>query len=153
MTKFVGICIVLFVLAVGFLIVSPGQDVGALLEAYGSQPLLHKLAWIVIVLLPLVLLPTALWLCDSLLRQRKLANALESQLDGVRQGVRDLTKSQVDTDAALRHLARTDPEIAIGEMQQRLTEAERVTQVQQSRNEIGDLQSRVDAIRAQQDTA
>ena len=35
-------------------------------------------------------------------------------------------------------------------MQQRLTEAERIAQVQQQRNEIGDLQSRVDAIRGQQ---
>ena len=58
---------------------------------------------------------------------------------------------QVDADAAIRHLARTDPEDAIGAVAQRLTEAERTAQVQQSRNEIGDLQSRVDALRTQQE--
>ena len=63
---------------------------------------------------------------------------------------RELAKSQVDADAAVHHLARTDPEEAIGAVAQRLTEAERIAQVQQGRNEIGDLQSRVDALRVQQ---
>jgi uncharacterized coiled-coil DUF342 family protein len=58
--------------------------------------------------------------------------------------------SQVDAEAAVHHLARSDPEDAIGAVQQRLTEAERVAQVQQKRNEIADLQSRVDDIRTQQ---
>jgi DNA repair exonuclease SbcCD ATPase subunit len=90
------------------------------------------------------------WLCDTLVRQRKAAQALALRLDGVRQGVKELAKSQIDADVTVHHLARTDPEDAIGAVQQRLTEAERVAQVQQQRNEIGDLQSRVDAIRGQQ---
>jgi DNA repair exonuclease SbcCD ATPase subunit len=110
----------------------------------------QKLAWIVVAVLPFVLLVSALWLGDSLLRQRKTASALELRLDGVRQGVKDATTSQIGAEAALRHLARTDPEDAIGAVSQRLTEAERVAQVQQSRNEVGDLQSRVDGLRALQ---
>ena len=50
----------------------------------------------------------------------------------------------------MHHLARTDPENAIDAVQQRLGEAERAALVQQQRNEIGDLQSRVDGIRGQQ---
>src|SRR3984957_7726330 len=151
MGKFVGICVVLFMLAVGVLIVSGGSDIAALFAALRAEPFLEKVAWAVIVLVPLVLLPSAVWLCDTLVHQRKAAQALELRLDGVRQGAKELAKSQIDADAAVHHLARTDPENAIGAVQQRLTEAERIAQVQQQRNEIGDLPSRVDAIRGQQE--
>jgi DNA repair exonuclease SbcCD ATPase subunit len=72
------------------------------------------------------------------------------RLGDVRQGVQDLAKAQVDAESAVRQLVRSDPEDAIGAVQQRLTEAERVTQIQQSRNEIGDLPTRVEELRAQQ---
>jgi len=152
MAKFVGGCVVLFVLALGFVVATEAQDIAALFEAFRAEPLTHKLAWFVIVLIPLALIPSALWLCDSLIRQRKAASALEVRLGGVRQGVKELAGSQVDAEAAVHHLARTDPEDAIGAMQQRLTEAERLAQVQKSRNEVGDLQARVDEVRAQQQT-
>jgi chromosome segregation ATPase len=151
MVKFVGCCVVIFVLAAGFLAVSPGQDFAGIFEAYRSEPLTHKLAWIVVVLAPLVLIAAVIWLCDSLVRQRRITGVLERRLDGAWQGVREAAKAQVDAEAALHHLAHTDPENAIGAMEQRLTEAERVTQVQSARNEIGDLQVRVDGIRAQQE--
>src|SRR5580692_12924666 len=150
MGKFVGICVVVFMLVVGFVIVSAGSDLAAVLAALRAQPMLDKGAWAVIVLVPLVLLPSAVWLCDTLVRQRKAAQALELRLEGVRQGAKELAKSQIDAEAAVHHLARTDPEDAIGAVQQRLGEAERVAQVQAQRNEIGDLQSRVDTIRGQQ---
>jgi chromosome segregation ATPase len=150
MGKFVAGCILLFVFAVGFIVVTQAQDIAALFDAFRAEPVTHKLAWFVVVLVPLALIPAALWLTDALIRQRRAANALELRLGGVRAGVKELAKSQVDAEAAVHHLARTDPEAAIGAMGQRLTEAERVAQVQQTRNEIGDLQSRVDELRAQQ---
>jgi DNA repair exonuclease SbcCD ATPase subunit len=150
MTKFVGICVVLFVFAVGFIVVTQAQDIAALFEAFRAEPLTQKLAWFLAVLIPLALIPSAIWLCDALIRQRRVANALELRLGGVRQGVRDLARVQVDADAALHHLARTDPEEAIAAVTQRLTEAERSAQVQQNRNEFGDLQLRVDTLRGQQ---
>ena len=110
MGKLVGICVVLFMLAVGVSIVTGGPDLAALFAALRAAPLLEKVAWTVIVLVPLVLLPSAVWLCDTLVRQRKAAQALELRLDGVRQGVKELAKSQIDADAAVHHLARTDPE-------------------------------------------
>jgi chromosome segregation ATPase len=150
MGKFVGGCSLLFVFAVGFIVVTQAQDIAALFEAFRDQPLTQKLAWFVVVLVPLALIPSALWLCDALVRQRRAATALELRLGGVRAGVKELARSQIDADAAVHHLARTDPEAAIGAAGQRLTEAERLLQVQQNRNEIGDLQSRVDELRAQQ---
>lgn len=150
MAKFVGSCVVLFVLAVGFIVVTQAQDFAALFEAFRGEPLTQKLAWFLVVLIPIALIPSALWLCDAVIRQRKTTDALEIRLGGVRQGVKALVQAQVDADASIHHLARTDPEDAIGAVAQRLAEAERTAQVQQTRNEIGDLQTRVDALRTQQ---
>ncbi len=137
-------------LAVGFVVVSHAQDFAALFEAFRSEPLTQKLAWFVIVLVPLALIPSAIWLCDAVIRQRKAADELEMRLGGIRQAARELGNNQVETDAAIHHLARTDPETAIGDVTARLAEAERVLHVQQSRNEVGDLQAKVDALRIEQ---
>jgi chromosome segregation ATPase len=150
MPKVVGIGVLLFIFAVGFIVVTQAQDIAALFEAFRAEPLAEKLAWFVAVLIPLVFIPTALWLGERLMRQQQAANALELRLGGVRQGVRELTRSQVAAEASVHHLARTDPEDAIGGLAQRLSEAERLAQIQENRSEIGDLQSRVDELRARQ---
>lgn len=150
MSKFVGGCVVVFMLALGFVVITQAQDIAALLQAFRAEPLGQKLAWLLLVLIPLALIPSALWLSDSLIRQRKSASALELRLGGVRDSVKNLAKSQVDAEAAAHQLARTDPEDAIGTMQQRLGEAERILQVQSGRNEIGDLQTRVEQLQTQQ---
>jgi len=150
MPKVVGIGVLLFIVAVGFIVVTQAQDIAALFEAFRAEPLLQKLAWFVAVLIPLVFIPTTLWLGERLMRQQQAANALELRLSGVRQGVREMTRSQVAAEVSVHQLARTDPEDAIGAVTQRLTEAERLAQVQDSRNEIGDLQSRVDELRLRQ---
>jgi len=146
----VGICSALFVLAIGYLALGEGREAAALLDAFWSQPPLSKAAWAVVVLVPIVLVPAALWLGEVLVRQRQAAQALELRLGGVREDVKALAKPQADTEAAVHHLVRTDPEDAIVTMQQRLTEAERFAQIQQSRSEASDLAARVEQLRAQQ---
>ena len=146
----VGICSALFVLAIGYLALGEGREAAALLDAFWSQPLLSKAAWAIVVLMPIVLVPAALWLGEVLVRHRHAAQALELRLGGVRQDVNALAKPQAHAEAAVHHLVRTDPEDAIVSMQQRLTEAERFAQIQQSRNETGDLAARVEQLRAQQ---
>jgi hypothetical protein len=146
----VGICGALFVLAIGYLALGEGREAAALLDAFWSQPPLSKAAWAIVVLVPIVLVPAALWLGEVLVRQRRAAQTLELRLGGVREDVKALAKPQADTEAAVHHLVRTDPEDAILTMQQWLTEAERFAQIQQSRNESGDLASRVEQVRAQQ---
>ena len=150
MGKIVGICVALLVLAVGFLFLTEGRETVALFNAFRSQPLLSQGAWAVIALVAVALLFCAIWLCSVLVRRRGSVRRLDPRLDGVRAGVKGLVKTQVEADAALHNLARTDPEDAIHALQQRLTEAERFAHVQQGRNEAGDLPSRVDYIRAQQ---
>jgi seryl-tRNA synthetase len=144
------VCSALFVLALAFLILAEGHEASAVLDAFASQTFVAKLAWIVVVLVPLILVPAAVWLGETLMRQRQAGQALELRLDGVRQGVKALVKSQVETAVAVSHLARTDPEDAMDALNKRLTEAERVAQVQKGRNQLGDLSSRVEEIRTQQ---
>jgi chromosome segregation ATPase len=121
-----------------------------LVAGFRSEPLLHEIAWAVIVLVPLVMLPFAVWQWDRLLRQRHAAAALEGRLDGVRRDVKDLAKAQASAEGDVQHLTRTDPEGAIAALQQRLTEADRFAQVQQSRHEMNGLEGRVAALRDQQ---
>ena len=150
MGKLVIICVALFVLAAGLVILTQAQDVVALYDAFRTEPLLDKVVWAIVLLVPLVLLPSTVLLWDMLVRQRKAAQALELRMGGVRQSAQDMLRSQADLEGVMNHLARTDPEDAIGAVQQRLTEAERVAQVQQGRNEMLDLQSRIDYLRHQQ---
>ncbi len=150
MGKFVGVSIVLFVVAVGFVGLAQGSEMAALIAAFDSEPLLYKIAWAVIVLVPLVMLPVAAWLWDRLARERAAARGLERRLDGARARVKDLGKSQVDAETGVQHLTKSDPEDAIAELQRRITEAERFAQIQQNRNAAVDLESRVDALRSQQ---
>jgi chromosome segregation ATPase len=152
MGKFVGVSVVLFVLAVAFVVIAQGPEMAALIGAFRSEPLMHKIAWAVIVLVPLLMLPLAVWLWDRLVRQGQAASALELRLGGVRQGVKDLSKKQAETDADVSHLTRGDPEDAIAALKRRVSEAERFAEVQRQRNENKDLSSQVNEIRVQQET-
>ena len=150
MGKFVGISVGLFVLAVLFIGLTQGAEMAAIFTAFGALPWLQKIAWAVIVLVPLVMLPFAVWLWDRLVRQQHSGTALQQRLDGVRSSVKEATKAQLDTEADVQQLTRSDPEDAIAALQRRVSEAERFAQIQQSRNAITDLDSRVAAIRNQQ---
>ena len=136
MGKFVGVSVVLFVLAVAFVVMTQGPEMAALIAAFRSEPLLHKIAWAVIVLVPLVMLPFAVWLWDRLLRQHQAGTRCEDRLDGVRRDVKDLTKSagqhRSGRETTYAHRSRRCHRGAAA----RLSEAERFAQIQQSRNEI-----------------
>ena len=151
MGKFVGVSVVLFVLAVAFVVIVKGPEMGALVAAFSAEPLLHKVAWAVVVLVPLLMLPFAVWLWDRLVRQGEAASTLGQRLDGVRQSVKDAGKKQGEIDGDVLRLTRSDPEDAIAALKRRVTESERFAEVQRQRNESKDLALRVDEIRAQQE--
>lgn len=150
MGKFVGFSVVLFVLAVLFVGLTQGPQMAAIFAAFGALPLLQKIAWAVMVIVPLVMLPFAVWLWDRLMRQQQSGTVLQQRLDGVRTSVKEGIKDQAGVEADVQRLTRSDPEDAIAALQRRVSEAERFAQIQQSRNAITDLDSRVAAIRAQQ---
>ncbi len=70
------VCGALFVLALGFLILADGREAAAVLNVFWSQSPVSKIAWAVIVLVPLFLIPAAVWLGETLVRQRQAAQAL-----------------------------------------------------------------------------
>ena len=57
---------------------------------------LHKIAWAVIVLVPLVMLPFAVWLWDRLVRQQQVRNALSIVLKACAPTSKRLTKAQTE---------------------------------------------------------
>lgn len=152
MGKVVGVSVVLFVLALAFVVIAQGPEMVALIAAFSAEPLLHEVAWAVVVLVPLAMLPFAVWLWDRLVRHGQAASALEGRLDGVRQGVRDLSKKHAEIDGSVQRLTRSDPEDAIEALKRRVSESERFAEVQRQRNESKDLATRVDEIRVQQET-
>ncbi|MGB6536984.1 MAG: hypothetical protein WBF58_13590 [Xanthobacteraceae bacterium] len=150
MGRFVGVCVLLFVLAAGVLILAQEAELAAIGAAFRAEPLLYKLTWAVVVLIPLVMLGSAVWLWDRLARQTRTTNVLETRLGGARGQVKDLTRAQAGADADVQRLVRTDPEDAVAALTRRISEAERFTQVQEIRNRTVDLEARVGALRAQQ---
>jgi hypothetical protein len=147
MGKVVGIGVVFLALAVGFVLLTEKHEIVALFAAFRDQPPQAQIAWAVIVFVPFALLVCAVWLSYALMPQRR---GKAARRDAVRESMKGLARGQVDAETAVHHLVRTDPEDALAVLQQRLTEAERFAQIQQSRNEATDLQSRVEYIRAQQ---
>ena len=150
MGKFVGVSVVIFALAVVLVIVAQRPEMAALLAGFRSEPAVYKIAWAVIVLVPLCMLPFGVYLWSSLTRQRQTNAALEQRLDGVRSRVKDLTKAQLDADRDVQQLTRSDPEDAVAALQRRVSESERFAEIQRSRNEMVDLDTRVGAVRDQQ---
>lgn len=150
MGKFVGVSVVLFMLAVLVVALAQGPEMAALIAAYRAEPLLDQMAWAVVVLVPLSMVLLAVWLWDRLSKQRQAVTALEMRLDGVRGRVKELSRAQSDVDADVGNLTHSDPEDAIAALQRRIVESERFAQIQQSRNEAVDLDERVSALRSQQ---
>jgi len=144
------VCGALLALAVGFEVYSSEYPPIALIDFVQSQPLLQKLAWAVIIVSPFGLLAAALWESARLDQQRKANEVWETRFRGVRKTVDELDDAQKDADRATNYLKRSDPEEAISALQRRLIEAERTTQLQQSRNEKEGLLVRIDMARQQQ---
>ena len=148
MARLVGICVILFVLAVGFLIVTAGADVAALFNALWSEPFLDKLAWAVIMLVPLVMIPAAVWLCDTLVRQRKAAAALElhsSMASARRQGRRRVTRSTPRRRFTILPVTIRKAILALFEQRLMGGRSASPTSSPDLEIKIADLQSRVDA--------
>src|SRR6185437_6028698 len=83
-------------------------------------------------------------------RRQQSGMRLRSRLEGVRATDNEATKAQTEAEADVEQLPRGDPEDAIAAPQRRVSEPERRPHIQQSRNAITDLDSRVAAIRAHQ---
>ena len=86
----------------------------------------------------------------ALAQQRKIVGLLKNRLDGLRQEIAAVEQEQRSNDAVLLSLVGSDPEEAISLLRKRLTEAEQLALVQQSRNQAVDTDDRVADVRRRQ---
>jgi hypothetical protein len=144
------VSIVLLVAAAGYEVVASAYTPTGLIEALQSQTLPQKLAWVVILVAPFVLLAATFWEGARHDQQRKAAAVMETRLRGAQKAANELDDAQKDNDLGANYLERSDPEDALSNLQRRLIEAERTTHLQQSRNEAQGLMARVEQVRQQQ---
>jgi len=150
MQNFIIACIVVLLLAVGFLALNAGLDLSALVAMFTALPIAHQAALAVAAIALVLLFGAVSFQSDRVARQRKAIAVLSGRLDGVRQSAQAGDKAQAGFDSVLQRLVGSDPEEAIATLSKKLRDAEQATLIQHSHNEAVDLESRADDIRSRQ---
>lgn len=122
----------------------------ALLALFMALPLLQKIVWLLICLVPLALVVVTLLQHFLLLGQRKVADALEARLRGLRRDVRGMEQGQKESDDATRYLQGSDLEDALGAVQVQVSRSEQTVQQHQQRIQSSNLIARVEEVCQQQ---
>jgi hypothetical protein len=125
----------------------------ALIELFMALPLQQKVVWLLICLVPLALVAVALLQHFLLMGQRKVADALEARLRGLRKDLRGAEQSQKESDDASRYLQGSDLEDMIGSLQAQVNRTEQAVQQHQQRMQGGNLIGRVEEVCQQQQAA
>src|ERR1700688_3241365 len=97
-----------------------------------ALPASQRFAIGAIIFTTLSLIGSSVWQTYGLARQNRL---LRDRLRGLRQGIDAAHGSQSHFDAAVQHLADSDPEEAISSLQKTLTDTEQRAAAQQGRTE------------------
>lgn len=139
--------IVLFSACAFFAGATLGLDPAQISVQLSALPGPQRFALAAIMLTTLSLIGSSVWQAYGLARQNKL---LRDRLRGLRQGVLTAHDAQVQFDSSVQHLAKSDPEEAIGLLQTTLTETEKRVALQQAKYDSVDLNQRLDEIRGRQ---
>ena len=139
--------IVLFSACAFFAGATLGLDPAQISVQLSALPGPQRFALGAIMLTTLSLIGSSVWQAYGLSRQNKL---LRDRLRGLRQGVLTAHDAQVQFDSSVQHLAKSDPEEAIGLLQTTLTDTEKRVALQQSKYDSVDLNQRLDEIRSRQ---
>src|SRR3954447_11261852 len=139
--------IVLFSACAFFAGATLGLDPAQISMQLSALPAPQRFALGAIILMTLSLIGSSVWQAYGLGRQNKL---LRDRLRGLRQGVLTAHDAQVQFDSSVQHLAKSDPEEAIGLLQTTLTDTEKRVALQQSKYDSVDLNQRLDEIRRRQ---
>jgi uncharacterized coiled-coil DUF342 family protein len=150
MQNFIIACIVVLLLAVGFLALNAGLDLPALVAMFTSLPVANQVALGVAALALLLLFGAVSLQSDRVARQRKAIAVMSGKLNGVRQSAQASEKDQAGFDSVLQRLVGSDPEVAIATLSKKVADAEQATLIQHGHNEAVDLESRADDIRTRQ---
>ena len=139
--------IVLFSASAFFAGATLGLDPGQISIQFSALPAPQRFALGAIILTTLSLIGSSVWQAYSLARQNKL---LRDRLKGLRQGVLAAHDTQTQFDSSVQHLAKSDPEEAIGLLQTTLADTEKRIATQKSRYDSVDLHERLEEIRRRQ---
>ena len=127
-----------------------GLDVAHLVNLFFARPFEQRLIFSVVVLLVLWLVGIAFWQAIRLSRNNAEYQGLRQVVDGYRHQTVLTGTLQRDLDLPLQHLVGSDPEENMLSLQKRIAEAERLTALQESRNEASDMNSRLENVRRRQ---
>jgi hypothetical protein len=150
MPYFLVACITIVIAILAFWFAASGVEPSFLLDQFASFKPRDKAFVSLVAGFLFCILGYAIWQNQALAQQRKAARLLQNRLDGVRREVAAVEQEQRSHDAVLLSLVGSDPEEAIGLLRKRLTEAEQLALVQQSRNQAVDSDARVEDIRRRQ---
>ena len=114
---------------------------------FAALPGPQRFALGAIIFAVVALIGSSVWQALSLAHQNKL---LRDRLRGLRQGILAGHESQKQFDAAVQHLADSDPEEAISSLQTMLSNTEQRAAEQHSRSESVDMQDRLSEVRRRQ---
>ncbi len=118
--------------------------------AFLALPPSQQAAIGLIALMALALMASAIWQSGRLARQEKYLRSIRGGVGGKQNAIVLAGGAQRDFDAAVAHLAGSDPEEAISSLHRQLAETEQRAALQRGRNEAVDLRERLDDIRRRQ---
>jgi len=111
-----------------------------------SLPIAQQISWLIVCLAALAFVAAALFQQSRLIEQRRALDILETRL----REVVGLEEAQKVTDEAAQYLVQSDPEQAIRSLQGRISQTDQAIQVHQHYNYNGDMLSRIEEMRQQQ---
>jgi chromosome segregation ATPase len=150
MPAFILCSIALLVFAASTMFLSLGYHPATLAALFFSLPIAQQISWLIVCLVPLAFVAAALFQHSRLVEQRRALDILETRLRGVRQEVVGLEEVQKVADQGAQYLVQSDPEQAISTLQGRISHTDQAIQVHQHYNDSGDMLSRIEEMRQQQ---
>ena len=125
-------------------------DLTQLPAAFQALSPAQQVAAVLIALVALALIGSTLWQAYRIAHQEQHASAMRGGILGAKKGAALAASSQKDFDAAVQHLAGSDPEDALSAIQKQLADTEARLSVQRGRNEAVDMKERLEEIRRRQ---
>lgn|SRR5262245_8747127 len=153
MPAFVLLSAVLLVAAATTVLLYLEFQPAALVALFMALPLVQKIVWLLICLVPLALVAVTLLQHFLLMGQRKVADALEARLRGLRRDVRGAEQAQKESDDASRYLQGSDLEDTLGSLQAQVNRTEQAVTQHQQRIQGSNLIARVEEVCQQQQAA
>ena len=145
-----GAWIALPILLLLFILQGYDFDPQAAIAAYAGLPFARQLLAALLAVVIVLIAASGAIQSRRLSRLDAEADAARKHNEAVKRMLAPVGDAQKEIDAAKSYLAGSDPDAALGSLQDRLADADRQAVAQQAKNTAADIQERVDDIRARQ---